>query len=211
METPQQDGTVVPLLILDPKGEVVATALQNDKSRNKSLEQKSLWVVDGATGRVLPWTAGGTYHGPAGTAGVKFEGPGETAVVDGFTKGPDGWPIRQDAEGVHRAHSGPKDGDQGSRGVNQPIQTDANFLYELEGLIKRRKVELPEGSYTTHLFKAGTGKIRKKTGEEAIELILADTNETVASEASDLLYHMTVLFVDLGVSWHEVLDTLKKR
>lgn len=211
METPHEDGSIVPVLILDTTGKLVATALQNDKARNKSLEQKTLWVVDGSTGRVLPWAAGGTYLGSAATAGIPYAGPGETAVLENFATGADGWPLRQDARDSGLDNTGPKAGMVPPSGIAQINQIDANFVYELEALIRQRKIDMPEGSYTSHLFKAGVGKIRKKTGEEAVELILADSKETIASEASDLLYHMTVLFAETGVTWQEVLATLKKR
>jgi phosphoribosyl-ATP pyrophosphohydrolase len=87
----------------------------------------------------------------------------------------------------------------------------AAFLLELQELIRGRKATLPEGSYTTHLFKAGLGKIRKKTGEEAIELLLAQTPEETVAEASDLVYHVLVLLVALDIPVERVLAELKKR
>ncbi|TVQ38312.1 MAG: phosphoribosyl-ATP diphosphatase [Spirochaetaceae bacterium] len=70
---------------------------------------------------------------------------------------------------------------------------------------------MPEGSYTTHLFREGLDKIRKKTGEEAIELILARGDQEIISESADLLYHLTVLLQAAGLSIDAVLDRLRDR
>ena len=84
-------------------------------------------------------------------------------------------------------------------------------LRRVAATIAQRKKSLPEGSYTTYLFTQGIGKIRKKTGEEAIELLLAETPEELAAEAADLLYHLTVLLEATGVGFTPVLEALQKR
>ncbi|MFW5643852.1 MAG: phosphoribosyl-ATP diphosphatase, partial [Alkalispirochaeta sp.] len=68
-----------------------------------------------------------------------------------------------------------------------------------------------EGSYTTHLFTKGPDKIRKKTGEEAVELILARSNEELLSEAADLIYHLMVLLEAEGLSITDVISVLHRR
>ncbi len=70
---------------------------------------------------------------------------------------------------------------------------------------------MPEGSYTTHLFSSGNEKIRKKTGEEAIELILASTRDELVFEAADLLFHLLVLLEDEGIGLEEIIGELQKR
>jgi phosphoribosyl-ATP pyrophosphohydrolase len=84
-------------------------------------------------------------------------------------------------------------------------------LARLERLIALRKEELPEGSYTTHLFSEGEEKIRKKTGEEAVELLLAGDAERMVSESADLLYHLLVLFAAREISVTRLLDELERR
>jgi phosphoribosyl-ATP pyrophosphohydrolase len=78
-------------------------------------------------------------------------------------------------------------------------------------VIKERKANRPEGSYTTHLFNSGIEKIRKKTGEEAIELILARRREDIAYEAADLIYHLLVLLEAEDIDLGEVLEELSRR
>lgn len=84
-------------------------------------------------------------------------------------------------------------------------------LYEL---IEGRKTEPKEGSYTTYLFEKGIDKILKKVGEESTEVIVAgkggDKKETVY-EIADLIYHLTVLAVEMGISLDDVIAELASR
>ena len=89
------------------------------------------------------------------------------------------------------------------------------FTYEgLYELIKGRKTDPKEGSYTTYLFDKGLEKILKKVGEECTEVIIAggkrDKEETVF-EISDLCYHVLVLMVELGISVEDITRELEKR
>ncbi|MBO4693174.1 MAG: bifunctional phosphoribosyl-AMP cyclohydrolase/phosphoribosyl-ATP diphosphatase HisIE [Clostridia bacterium] len=84
-------------------------------------------------------------------------------------------------------------------------------LYEL---LKERKQNKPEGSYTTYLFEKGIDKILKKVGEESTEVIIAakadDKAETVY-ELADLAYHAMVLMVEMGISVEDVQKELASR
>ena len=76
---------------------------------------------------------------------------------------------------------------------------DANpllFLTELQDFINKRHEEMPEGSYTTSLFKDGLNRMAQKVGEEALEAVIEATNGTndrLIYEASDMFYHLIVL------------------
>lgn len=89
-----------------------------------------------------------------------------------------------------------------------------SVLQELYNTIESRKTEKQEGSYTCYLFEKGLDKILKKCGEECSEVIIAakngDNQETVL-ELSDLLYHLTVLMVNEGISWQDVENELARR
>ncbi len=84
----------------------------------------------------------------------------------------------------------------------------------LYSLLEGRKENLPEGSYTTYLFQKGLDKILKKVGEECTEVIIAgkagDKRETVY-EIGDLMYHVLVLMVEMGISVDDVLSELASR
>lgn len=90
-----------------------------------------------------------------------------------------------------------------------------DFSYEdLMELIKGRKTEKKEGSYTTYLFEKGRDKILKKVGEECTEVIIAakadDVKETVY-ELADLAYHAMVLMIDMGISLEDIFNELASR
>ncbi len=89
-----------------------------------------------------------------------------------------------------------------------------NFLVYLQDLIDKRKVELPEKSYTTKLFKNGLNKIAQKVGEEAIELIIesGENNDNLfLNEAADLIYHFMVLLSIRKLRIEDVIEILKQR
>lgn len=91
----------------------------------------------------------------------------------------------------------------------------SEFSYEgFMELIKGRKTEKKEGSYTTYLFEKGIDKILKKVGEESTEVIIAakadDKKETVY-EIADLAYHVMVLMTEMGITLGDVQKELASR
>ena len=92
---------------------------------------------------------------------------------------------------------------------------NAGFTMEgLMQLIEGRRVEPKEGSYTTYLFEKGLDKILKKVGEESTEVIIAakdeDKAETV-NEISDLVYHVMVLMIEMGITLDDIKSELASR
>jgi phosphoribosyl-ATP pyrophosphohydrolase/phosphoribosyl-AMP cyclohydrolase len=84
----------------------------------------------------------------------------------------------------------------------------------LEKTIHSRRENQPEGSYTTTLFRQGTGRIAQKVGEEAVEMVVAalqNDREAMKEESADLLFHLMVLLEDRGVSMADVAGVLEKR
>ncbi len=89
------------------------------------------------------------------------------------------------------------------------------FSYEgLFDLIRGRKTDKKEGSYTTYLFDKGIDKILKKVGEECTEVIIAakseDKPETIY-EIADLAYHVMVLMIEAGISLEDIHKELASR
>lgn len=89
------------------------------------------------------------------------------------------------------------------------------FSYEgLYQLIRGRKTAPQEGSYTTYLFEKGLDKILKKVGEECTEVIIGgskqDKEETIY-EIADLIYHVMVLMVQMGITMEDITKELEKR
>lgn len=101
--------------------------------------------------------------------------------------------------------------------TNPVWQSDELHEFSLQNLydmLVGRKIEKPEGSYTTYLFQKGIDKILKKVGEECTEVIIAgkadDKAETVY-ELADLAYHAMVLMVQMGISVEDVHRELASR
>jgi phosphoribosyl-ATP pyrophosphohydrolase/phosphoribosyl-AMP cyclohydrolase len=85
---------------------------------------------------------------------------------------------------------------------------------EVYNVIKDRKINPKEGSYTNYLFDKGIDKILKKLGEEATEIVIAAKNpdpEEIKYEMSDFLYHAMVLMVEKGVTWEDITKELANR
>ena len=97
------------------------------------------------------------------------------------------------------------------------FQSDTRNEFTVDGLynlLKGRKEQMPEGSYTTYLFQKGLDKILKKVGEECTEVIIAakadDKKETVY-EIADLMYHVLVLMNQMGISVDDVRREIASR
>ena len=175
-----------PAVVLDAVGRVCAVATMDAKAFRKSLESGELWVL--REGRVLPHAA---------TRGQRVR------VSEG-----DGWyEARLETE---RPPAGA--GRTEPQSAPLPPQPSASGpLHDLERIIRERRRTLPEGSYTSYLFREGVPRIRKKLGEEAIEVITAASGAEVAGEAADLLYHLLVLLAAEEVSLDQVLEVLAAR
>ena len=96
-------------------------------------------------------------------------------------------------------------------------ESDERHEFTLEGLlnlIRGRKTDKKEGSYTTYLFEKGLDKILKKVGEETTEVIIAakaqDRKETIY-EIADLTYHVMVLMIEAGISLEDIHRELASR
>lgn len=88
------------------------------------------------------------------------------------------------------------------------------FLTELQDFINKRHEEMPEGSYTTSLFKDGLNRMAQKVGEEALELVIEatnGTNERLIYEGSDMLYHLIVLLTSKGLRIEDMAKELMER
>lgn len=182
------------VVITTRDGAVLQAALTDEKGYKKSLEQGALWTLNPATGRLLPHEEGRTL------ISISDEGGWYRAVVP-----------------AGDAHSGSAP-DSVSAGTAAPHtaapgepSAGGDVLSRLTEVVRRRQQEMPEGSYTSYLFSSGLDKIRKKTGEEAVELVLARERSEVISESADLLYHLLVLLQAEGIETTEVLDELASR
>ncbi len=89
-----------------------------------------------------------------------------------------------------------------------------DFIKHLESIIKDRKDNPQDSSYTSKLFQGGIDRIAKKIGEEAGEVIIAAKNQDkteLANESADLLFHLLMLLQAEGLTLDDVISVLKTR
>jgi len=99
---------------------------------------------------------------------------------------------------------------QGSALQDSPLL----FLRDLQDFIERRHAEMPEGSYTTRLFRDGVNKMAQKVGEEALETVIeavGGSNDKLIYEAGDMLYHLLVLLTAKGLRIEDIARELQRR
>ena len=197
VEDSQAAGTK-PLVVLDAAAQVLALERMDAKAFRKSMESGELWVHD-ATGRVLPLPV---------TRGMAVQVRETASWYEARLRDRRAPPAAASAA----AAGGAVVADRVAGSETEPARPTADaVLQELEQLIRERRRALPEGSYTSYLFREGNAKIRKKLGEEAIEVITAGSAAEVAGEAADLLYHLLVLLVAEQVSLDQVVEVLAAR
>lgn len=178
-----------PLVVCDSAGTPIDVVLENEKGFTKSIESGTLWSIHPESGRLLPYSEDARVT-------IEDRGTWYCATLGSAGSATPGEPAPTSSSSGTPAASA---GDIGA------------VLSSLVAVIRDRRREMPEGSYTTHLFSAGREKIRKKTGEEAVELILAGTRAELTSETADLIYHLLVLLEVEGISLDEVAGELKRR
>lgn len=192
-------GGLVPAIIQDATTrKVLMLGFMNEEAYQKTLETKH--VTFWSRTRQTLWTKGETSGHFLNLVDMKIDCDNDTLLVQVHPVGP-------------TCHTG-TDTCWGEE--NSPLQKESPlaFLSELQDFIYKRKQEMPEGSYTTKLFKDGVNKIAQKVGEEALETVIEATNGTddhLVYEASDLLYHLIVLLTEKGLRIEDVAEELHRR
>ncbi|MBN2509743.1 MAG: phosphoribosyl-ATP diphosphatase [Spirochaetales bacterium] len=188
-----------PLVIRDLSGRILAVGMENEKGFNKSLEQKELWCLHPETGRLIPY---GEFGEKAGLSRISRQEGWYEAVLETAADGQEPFLRERDVDAAGPCTEG---------NAKVDVSGTGTVLSALAAVVRERRRDMPEGSYTTHLFAGGEGKIRKKLGEEAVELILAEEDEDIVYEAADLLYHLLVFLEAKGISLDAVLKELSSR
>ena len=191
---------LVPAIIQDANTRnVLMLGYMNKEALDKTLATKK--VTFWSRSRNCLWTKGETSGNFLNLISLKADCDNDTLLVRAIPDGP-------------TCHKG-TDTCWGEE--NQPQNNDTNpllFLTELQDFIDRRHEEMPEGSYTTSLFKDGVNRIAQKVGEEALETVIEATNGSspkIIYEASDMIYHLIVLLTSKGLRIEDVAAELAKR
>ena len=191
----EKSGGLVPAIIQDSvTGKVLMLGYMNEESFAKT--QESGRVCFYSRTRQCLWTKGETSGNYLNVVSIKAECDQDTLLIQVKPCGP-------------VCHTG-TDTCWGEE--NQP--NVLHFLTELQDFINKRHEEMPEGSYTTSLFKDGVNRMAQKVGEEALEACIEacnGTNERLVYEASDMLYHLIVLLTSKGLRIEQVIEELASR
>ncbi|MCL4708944.1 bifunctional phosphoribosyl-AMP cyclohydrolase/phosphoribosyl-ATP diphosphatase HisIE [bacterium] len=181
-------------------GEVLTLAHMNRESLQKCLDTGETWFF--SRSRQQLWHKGETSGNVQRIVSIKFDCDADALLVQVIPTGP-------------ACHTGERTCFY--RALNEENEATSSLpqiLAELQEVIQQRQRKMPEGSYTTTLFNKGVKKIAQKVGEEALEVALASVNETderLASETADLLYHLLVLLAARNISLGEVAKELTRR
>lgn len=189
------DG-LIPAIVQDHyTKKVLMLAYMNEESLNISMEEGRTCFFSRSRNQL--WRKGETSGNVQEIVSIKTDCDRDTLLVDVIKQGP-------------ACHTGAE-----SCFFNDIKTGEEQFSYEgLYQMLVDRKINKKEGSYTTYLFEKGIDKILKKVGEECTEVIIGakggDKAETVF-EIADLLYHITVMMIEMGISLDDVTAELAKR
>lgn len=189
----KMDG-LVPAIIQDADtAKVLMLGFMNREAYDKTMETGKVTFYSRARKRL--WTKGEESGNFLHVVSVKADCDRDTLLIQVHPVGP-------------VCHTG-TDTCWGEKN-EQPVM----FLKELQDFINVRHTEMPEGSYTTSLFRSGVNKMAQKVGEEAVETVIEACNGTddrLIYESADLLYHLIVLLTSKGYSIEDIARELKER
>lgn len=188
-------GGLVPAIIQDADTRnVLMLGFMNREAYNKTVEtgRVTFW----SRSRNSLWTKGETSGNYLHLVSIQNDCDNDTLLVKVHPEGP-------------TCHTG-TDTCWGETNEKNPLL----FLSQLQDFIEKRKNEMPEGSYTTKLFKDGIGRQAQKVGEEALEAVIeavGGTNDKLVYEVSDMFYHLIVLLTSKGLRIEDVARELALR
>lgn len=190
----KQNG-LVPAIIQDAKTKnVLMLGYMNKEAYEKTIATGK--VTFWSRSRNCLWTKGETSGNFLHLVSINIDCDNDTLLVKATPDGP-------------TCHTG-TDTCWGEDNMANPLL----FMSGLQDFIEKRHEEMPEGSYTTSLFKKGVNRIAQKVGEEALETVIEATSGTrdkLVYEASDMLYHLLVLLTEKGLRIEDIALELQKR
>lgn len=186
---------LVPVIIQDNRTlKVLMLGFMNKEAYNKTVETNKVTFYSRT--RNCMWTKGETSGNYLNVVSISNDCDNDTLLVKVIPDGP-------------VCHTG-TDTCWGENNDENPLM----FLSELQDFIKIRYKEMPDGSYTTTLFKDGLNRMAQKVGEEALETVIEavnGTDERLIYEASDMLYHLIVLLTSKGLRIEHIAEELQRR
>jgi phosphoribosyl-ATP pyrophosphohydrolase/phosphoribosyl-AMP cyclohydrolase len=194
---------LAPAIVQDANtGQVLMLAYMNQASLQRTLETGETWFWSRSRSEL--WHKGATSGNTQRVIEVRYDCDADTLLVQVEPAGPACHTMNQSCF-YRRLPDGAEMGSPRPAG---------SVLDHLEGVIRDRRANPRNGSYTCHLFDAGQPRILKKIGEEAVETIVAaqsEGDERLISELADLTYHALVLLASRDLSWGDVERELARR
>ena len=188
-------GGLVPAIIQDADTrQVLMLGYMNQEAYDKTVAEGRVTFYSRT--RQTLWTKGETSGNFLNVVSIKNDCDQDTLLIRVHPEGP-------------VCHTG-TDTCWGEENTGNPLL----FLSELQDFIEQRHREMPEGSYTTSLFKDGLNRMAQKVGEEALELVIEacnGTDERMIYEGSDMLYHLIVLLTSKGLRIEDMARELQER
>jgi len=186
---------LVPAIIQDSKSlKVLMLGFMNKEAYKKTMETGKVTFFSRT--RNTLWTKGETSGNFLNLVDIKLDCDNDTLLIQVNPVGP-------------VCHTGADTCWNEKNEVNPLL-----FLTYLQDFIEKRHEEMPEGSYTTSLFKDGINRMAQKVGEEALEAVIEatnGTNERLVYEGSDFLYHLIVLLTAKGLRIEDLAKELQVR
>ena len=195
-----KQGGLIPAIIQDAKTDkVLMLGYMNQEALEKTEKEGIVTFFSRSKQRL--WTKGETSDNFLHVVDIKLDCDEDTLLIK---VNPDGPTCHTGADTCWNEKNNPR--------LDGPGQ--AGWLNHLKAVIRDRKNNPSEKSYTASLFEKGTNKIAQKVGEEAVELVIEamDSNDHLfKDEAADLLFHYLVLLEQRGIDFDEIIDVLRER
>ncbi len=193
-QQPDFSKGLIPAIIQDAKTQkVLMQGYMNEEAYLITIAEKRVTFFSRSKNRL--WTKGETSENYLEVVNIRVDCDQDTILIQANPEGP-------------TCHTG------ADTCFNEPNQDNAAWLDYLKHVIRSRKNETAEKSYTASLFQKGTHKIAQKVGEEAVELVieaLMKNDDLFKGEAADLLFHYLVLLAAKNFTLNDVEQVLAKR
>lgn len=188
-------GGLIPAIIQDATTKnVLMLGYMNQEAYEKTVESKKVTFYSRT--RKCLWTKGETSGNFLNLVSIQNDCDNDTLLIKVNPVGP-------------TCHKG-TDTCWGENNDANPLL----FLTFLQDFIEKRHKEMPEGSYTTSLFKDGLNRMAQKVGEEALEAVIEacnGTDERLVYEGADMIYHLIVLLTSKGLRIEDLAKELQVR
>ena len=175
---------IVPAIIIDASNNnVLMLGFMNKEALEQTIKKQKVVFFSRSKNRL--WLKGETSHNYLNVVSISIDCDNDTLLIYAEPDGP-------------TCHTG------SYSCFAEVNENSVLFLEYLFKLIKQRKIEMPENSYTSKLFQRGSDRIIQKVGEEAVETVIAAKNkdkEEVIYETSDLLFHLLVMLADQEINF----------